>query len=170
MQRLHRQLKLLLKIFDSYQLNRLTRIWMPVGKRVLIIGSGIQACELAEFLVKRKRAVTIIDRQEVPGVDIVPDETKDSLLNWLVKKGTVFQMNSEIKEIIPEGVRILSNNGQETLVKADSIIPALPLAANPELHKSLENRVEELYAVGDCGTPGLIADAVSTGAEVGYQI
>ena len=104
MERLHRQLKLLLKVFDSYQLSRLTRIWMPVGKRALIIGSGIQACELAEFLVKRKRAVTIVDRQEVPGVDIVPDETKNSLLNWLVKKGTVFHMSSEINEILPEGV------------------------------------------------------------------
>ena len=170
MERLHRQLKLLLKVFDSYQLNRLTRIWMPVGKRALIIGSGIQACELAEFLVKRKRAVTIVDRQEVPGVDIVPDETKDSLLNWLVKKGTVFHMNSEIREILPEGVKILSNNGQEILVKADSIIPALPLVPNPELHKSLDALIEEVFAVGDCGTPGLIADAVSTGAEVGYQI
>ncbi|MEJ2135654.1 MAG: FAD-dependent oxidoreductase [Desulfofustis sp.] len=170
MERLHRQLKVLLKVFDSYQLNRLTRIWMPVGKRALIIGSGIQACELAEFLVKRKRAVTIVDTQEVPGVDIVPDETKDSLLNWLVNKGTVFHMNSEITEIRPEGVKIVSNNGQETLVKADSIIPALPLVPNPELFKSLENRIEEVFAVGDCGTPGLIPDAVSTGAEVGYQI
>lgn len=170
MERLHRQLKFLLKIFDSYQLNRLTRIWMPLGKRALIIGSGIQACELAEFLVKRKRTVTIVDTQEVPGEDIVPDETKDSLLNWLVKKGTVFHMNSEIKEILPEGVKIVSNNGLETLVKADSIIPALPLAPNPELFKSLENRIKQVFAVGDCGKPGLIPDAVSTGAEVGYQI
>ena len=170
MERLHRQLKVLLKVFDSYQLNRLTRIWMPVGKRVLIIGSGIQACELAEFLVKRKRAVTIVDRQEMPGVDIVPDETKDSLLNWLVKKGTAFYMNSEIKEIAPAGVKILSNNGQEILVQTDSIIPALPLAPNPELQKSLEARIKQVFAVGDCGTPGLIADAVSAGAEVGYQI
>ena len=170
MERLHRQLKLVLKFFDAYQLNRLTRIWMPVGKRTLIVGSGIQACELAEFLVKRKRAVTIVDTQEVPGVDIVPDETKDSLLRWLVKKGTVFHMSSEIKEILPEGVKIMSNNGQETLAKVDSIIPALPLVPDPELHKSLVSLVEEVFVVGDCGTPGLIADAVSTGAEVGYQI
>lgn len=170
MEGLHRQLKVLLKIFDSYQLNRLTRIWMPVGKRVVIIGSGIQACELAEFLVKRKRVVTIIDKQELPGVDIVPDETKDSLLNWLVKRGTIFHMNAEVKEIIPEGVKILSNNGQGTLVEADSIIPALPLVPNPELFTSLENRIEEVFAVGDCGKPGLIPDAVYTGADVGYHI
>ena len=167
---LHVRLKQLLRIFNSKQLARLSRIWMPVGKQVVIIGSGIQACELAEFLVKRKRVVTIIDKEKLPGIDIVPDETKDGLLNWLVKKGTVFYMNADILEIVSEGVRFLTDNGTETIVKADSIIPALPLLPNQELYRLLENRIGEIYAVGDCSQPGLIPDAVSTGAEVGYKV
>ncbi len=170
MEGLHRQLKFLLRIFDPYQLNRLTRIWMPVGRRVAIIGSGIQACELAEFLVKRKRAVTLIDRQELPGTDIVPDETRNSLVNWLVKKGTEFHMNVEVQEVIPAGVKIVSHTGEEIVVKADSIIPALPLVPDPELSRSLENLIEEVYAAGDCERPALIPDAVSTGAEAGYRV
>ena len=71
-------------------MNRLSKIWMPRGKNVTIIGSGIQACELAELLVKRKRIVTIIDKEEVPGSKMVPDETRDRLINWLKKKAPCF--------------------------------------------------------------------------------
>ena len=40
---------------------------MPIGKKVVIIGGGIQGCELAEFLVKRNRKVTIVDSAETLG-------------------------------------------------------------------------------------------------------
>ena len=40
---------------------------MPVGKKVVIIGGGIQGCELAEFLVKRNRKVTIVDSADALG-------------------------------------------------------------------------------------------------------
>ena len=58
---LHRMLKFFLRFLGSATLRRLTRIWMPLGKKVVIIGGGIQGCELAEFLIKRGRKVTIVD-------------------------------------------------------------------------------------------------------------
>ncbi len=170
MARLHKQLKFFLRFFNSYQLNRLSKIWMPVGKRVAIIGSGIQACELAEFLVKRKRQVTIIDKEEFPGQEMVPEETRNSLLDWLGRKGTVFYMNAHVEKIVPTGVRFLTKEGEEKLVRADTIIPALPLLKNMDLYHSLGNAIKEIYAVGDCAKPGLIPDAVNTGAEVGYKL
>jgi 2,4-dienoyl-CoA reductase (NADPH2) len=51
--KLQRQLKFLLKFVSPGVLNRLSRIWMPIGKRVVIIGGDIHGCECAEFLVKR---------------------------------------------------------------------------------------------------------------------
>ena len=50
---LHRMLKFFLKFIGPKTLRSLTRLWMPLGKKVVIIGGGIQGCELAEFLVKR---------------------------------------------------------------------------------------------------------------------
>lgn len=170
MANLHKQLKFFLKIFNSYQLNRLSKIWMPVGKRVAIIGSGIQACELAEFLVKRKRDVTIIDKEELPGQEMVPEETRNSLLGWLERKGTVFHMSAQVKEITPDGVKFITEKGEDKFTQADTIIPALPLAANLDLYNSLSNTIKNLYAVGDCRKPGLISDAVGSGAEIGYKL
>lgn len=170
MAKLHKQLKFFLKIFNSYQLNKLSKIWMPIGKNVTIIGSGIQACELAEFLVKRKRIVTIIDKEEVPGSEMVPDETRDSLINWLKKKGTVFHMNADIKEISSTGVRFIIEQGAEQISSADTIIPALRLNPNSELYQLLGNEIQELYTIGDCREPGLIPDAVGGGADIGYKL
>jgi 2,4-dienoyl-CoA reductase-like NADH-dependent reductase (Old Yellow Enzyme family) len=42
-------------------LRRLTGYWMPLGKRVAIIGGDMVACELAKFLVERGREVTILE-------------------------------------------------------------------------------------------------------------
>jgi 2,4-dienoyl-CoA reductase (NADPH2) len=57
--KLHKQLKFFIRIFGPKMLQRLTRLWMPLGKRVVIVGGAIHGCELAEFLIKRGRTVTI---------------------------------------------------------------------------------------------------------------
>ncbi len=170
MANLHKQLKFFLKIFNPYQLNYLSKIWMPVGKTVVILGSGIQACELAEFLVKRRRQVTIIDSADVPGLEMVPEETRVSLINWLLKKGTVFHMNAKIKQITDAGVQFISHKKELKTATARTIIPALPLKNNMILYQELKEKLSEVYAVGDCREPGLIPDAVGGGAEIAYKL
>ena len=39
----------------------LSKLWMPIGKRVAIAGGGLVGLELAEFLVERGRRVTVIE-------------------------------------------------------------------------------------------------------------
>jgi len=43
------------------------------------------------------------------------------------------------------------------------VVPALPLAPNMALYEALQGKVPEVYAIGDCKDPLLIADAVSAG-------
>lgn len=115
-------------------------------------------------------AANLILNHILPGEDIIPEETKNSLLAWLEKKGTVFHMDADIQEILPEGVKFMGGDGLEKIVKADSIIPALPLAPDLELFESLSKQFTEIYAIGDCREPGLIPHAVLSGAEIGYRI
>jgi 2,4-dienoyl-CoA reductase (NADPH2) len=58
---LHRQVKPFLRLLGVRLLDRLTHLWLPVGRRVVIIGGGFHGCEIAEFLVKRGRRVTILE-------------------------------------------------------------------------------------------------------------
>ena len=59
-------------------LRELTRIWMPVGKRVVIIGGAIQGCQLAEYLTKRGRKVTIVETGDELGEWLVPERRRGS--------------------------------------------------------------------------------------------
>ena len=52
---LYGRLRLYLRLFGPRRLRALTKLWMPVGKDVVIIGGAIQGCQLGEFLTKRGR-------------------------------------------------------------------------------------------------------------------
>lgn len=167
---LHKQLKFFLKFFTPAQLNKLSRIWMPVGKNVAIIGSGIQAVALAEFLVKRGRSITIVDKEKLPGMTMVPEESRTSLLNWLKAKGTVFHMGVDVKAITANGLSFITEQGETKMIRAHTVIPALSLNPNPDLFETLGAAIKEIYRVGDCREPGLIPDATGGGAEVGFKV
>jgi 2,4-dienoyl-CoA reductase (NADPH2) len=167
---LHRQLKLFLRFVEPKTLRSLTRFYLPVGKRVVIIGSSLQGCELGEFLTKRGRKVTIVDTAPTPGTGMV-DAILAYLLKWFQEKGVVVKNGiKEYVEITGKGLIIINSEGKKELIEADSIIPALPLMPNLDLMKSLEGKVPEVYAVGDCKDPQLIADAINAGAMASREI
>jgi 2,4-dienoyl-CoA reductase (NADPH2) len=82
----HKQMKFYMQFFSPPMLEKLTKIWIPVGKRVVVIGGAIHGCELAEFLTKRQRQVTIVHTDEVLG-DGIPIEDQMRLFPWFDKKG-----------------------------------------------------------------------------------
>ena len=53
-------LEMALKIVSPAQVSRMTELWMPVGKNVIIMGGDIKGLQLSEFLMKRGRNVTIV--------------------------------------------------------------------------------------------------------------
>ncbi len=164
---LHRRLKIYLRFLGPRVLRWLTRFWIPLGKRVVIIGGGIQGCELAEFLIKRGRKVTIVDTAEELGEGLEFD--KLLLPGWLAKKATVM---TEVKyeEITDKGLTIITKEGKRQSIEADTIVPATPLTPNAELLKALQGRVPEIYLIGDCRKPGLVVDAIADGSHIAHAI
>ncbi len=52
----------MLRVTDSTQaLQSLSKLWMPLGKKVVIVGGGLVGLELAEFLLARGRQVTVLE-------------------------------------------------------------------------------------------------------------
>jgi pyruvate/2-oxoglutarate dehydrogenase complex dihydrolipoamide dehydrogenase (E3) component len=41
---------------------------------------------------------------------------------------------------------------------------------NTDLFQKLQGKVSEIYAIGDCGNPRLIADAIADGWKIGNSI
>ncbi len=159
---LHKQLKLYLKFFSPQLLRSITKFWMPVGKQVVIIGSGLHGLELAEYLTKRGRKVTVVDSAKQPGESMV-DALLGHLMAWFGRKGTaVINGVTELK-ILDDGVTFIDAKGKRTTLKADTIIPALPMVPDNSLAETLKGKVPEVIQVGDCKEPLLIADAIGTG-------
>ena len=168
--KLHRQLKMLLKLFGPNTLRWLTKFWMPLGKRVVIIGGAIQGCELAEFLVKRGRKVTIVDTAEKL-CELMPIRNKIKLLKWLPKKGaTLISGIKEYVEITKNGLTIVTGEGKRQTIEADTIVTALPLKPDSELFKALEGKAPEIYNIGDCREPRLIIHAIAEGNRIARAI
>jgi 2,4-dienoyl-CoA reductase (NADPH2) len=166
---LHRKVKVYLRLFGPKVLRWLTRFWMPIGKRVVIIGGDMQGCELAEFLVKRGRKVTIVDTAEAPG-EAVPIVNRVYLLEWLTNKGVTTMTGVKYEEITEKGINVITKEGKRQTIEADTIVPALPLTPDTELLRSLEGKVPELYHIGDGRQPGLILDAIADGWRISQNI
>jgi len=166
---LHRRVKPYLRIFGPRVLGWLTKFWLPVGKRVVVIGGGIHGCETAEFLVKRGRKVTIVDTAEEMGEGMI-DFRLGLVMDWFEKKGVATITGVKSMEITDKGVAITTKEGDRQTIEADSIMPAVPLAPDTGLVKSLEGKAPEVYAIGDCGQPRMIVDAIADGWEIGNKI
>ena len=168
-QALQRKVTPYLRLLGPGLLGWITRFWLPVGKRVVVIGGLLHGCQVSAFLVKRGRRVTIVEASDQLGEGI-PVAMKPRLLDWLAEKGAVMLTGAECQEITEDGVIVRTRDGTVRTVIADTVITALPSLSNPALSQALEGVVPEVYAVGDCGESRLILQAIADGSRVGHGI
>ncbi len=145
--------------------------WNPfktIGKRVVIIGGAIHGCQLGEFMAKRGRKVTIVETGDELGRLLAP-EYKNRLFIWFRKKGVVLYSGVKLVEINKEGLKIITKEGEEKMLPADSILP-VGFVPNTELYENLKGKVPELYNIGDCDNPAILPDATGAGWRVANQI
>ena len=166
---LQKQAKLALRLTGAKAAERLTKLWMPIGKNAAIIGGGIQGCETAEFLLKRGRMVTITEPTDEVGTGI-PLLQWELLHPWLVRRGTTILTDVKYQEVTDEGLVITDRDGVVRTLKADSVMVTLPLRPNIGLYDALQDKVPELHVIGDSKEPGLIIDAIAAGFELGRTI
>jgi 2,4-dienoyl-CoA reductase (NADPH2) len=168
---LHGKLKTFMKFFSPQTLAELTKLYMPVGKRVVIIGGRIHGCEVTEFLVKRGRQVTIVDEapEDMLGDGMTGDD-KYSLFPWLDVKGVKRYMGAKLGNIDGKFLTITTKEGQKISLEADTFITALPLDVNAVLIKDMQGKAKDVYYIGDTQEPKLIADAIASGAITANSI
>ena len=166
--KLHGQLQFYSRFFGPRTLASLTKVWMPIGKRVAVIGGTIHGCELAEFLVKRGRTVTIIATGTEIGEGMTGDD-KFQFMRWIAEKPAMIITGATVDRITDNGVVIKVGEKEQTIA-ADTVAFALPLQSNTALMKNLEGKLTEIYAIGDCNEPHLIADAIAGGSRIGHNI
>jgi 2,4-dienoyl-CoA reductase (NADPH2) len=161
--------RLALRVSGPELLGKLTKMWLPVGKDVVIVGGGIQGCETAEFLIKRDRNVTIAETSDTLGAGI-PLLQWELLHPWLLKRGTKVVTGVTYREVTKKGLVVADKEGNTQTLEGDSVLVTIPLRPNTKLHEALAGKVPELYMIGDCQEPGLIMDAMAAGFELGRTV
>jgi 2,4-dienoyl-CoA reductase (NADPH2) len=166
---LHRKVKPYIRFLGPRTMGWLTKLWVPMGKKIAVIGGGLHGCEVTEFLVRRNRKVTIVEEGEVLGKGVI-DFRLGLLLDWFHKKGVIMITGAKSMEITDKGLVITTKEGKKETIETDSIISISPLASNTELLKNLLGKVSEIYAIGDCKEPRMIVDAIADGWQVARRI
>lgn len=169
-EQLHKQLKGYLQYFSPQTLIWLTNLYMPVGKKAVIMGGNIQGCQTAEFLVKRDKKVSVVETEKEIGTGLLENLIRPQLLDWLDKKNVPMMAGVKYEEITDKGLTVSGKEGKKQILEADTILTAIPLAANMQLVESFKGTAPEVYAIGDSREPGLIVDAIADGARIARAI
>jgi 2,4-dienoyl-CoA reductase (NADPH2) len=91
-------------------------------------------------------------------------------MDWFHKKGVTMMTGVKSMEITDKGLVITTKEGKKETIEADSIISTSPLTPNTEMLKSLQGKVPEIYAIGDCKEPRMIVDAIAEGWQIARRI
>ncbi len=170
-EKLHGVLKTALRFFSPAWVEKLSRLWMPVGKSVVVMGGTLHGCELAEFLTKRGRRVVIV--HDGPASALGDGMTVDDLENlwpWFKQRHVPIWADAHYREIVGKGLKIQMPDKRVFILEGTNIITTQDWGPNTELIEELSRLVDETHVIGSCREPGWIVDAIREGALLGYAI
>ena len=168
---LYKMLGFWLKIFKPEHLQKLTHLWMPVGRRVVIMGGTLHGCELGEFLVKRHRKVIIA--HDGPTCELGDEMGRDDLANlwpWFKQKYVSLWPDAKYAEVTGGGLKVQQPDKRTFVLAGDNVINTQDWAANTALVEEVAKVVAEVHVAGSAREPGLMAEAVREGILAGCAV
>ncbi|GAB5452023.1 MAG: NAD(P)/FAD-dependent oxidoreductase [Halioglobus sp.] len=143
-------------------LRTISRAWMPLGKRVIIVGADLAAVELAEFIARRGRQVQVLTsvRKIIPEVG---KKRRHEHMDRLDALRVVLNTAVDIVRVSATSV-VIAVNGSEREICADSVIIAGDVQGDTALADELTSAGFSVRSIGDCNAPGLIAGATASAA------
>ena len=141
-----------------------------VGDRVIMLGGGIQACEIALHLAKAGKKVTIVGRREKLAPHEVINNDVFHPIPAMKKMFRRFDRPVEIVtgcncvEITEQGIRgIMLQSGEEILIAADTVVLAAGSRNRQAEAMQFNNCAGFVGMAGDCREPKKIKQAVAAG-------
>lgn len=146
-----------------------SRVWMPLGRKIVIYGGGLVGIELAEFLAEHGRDVTVLEESGVFAPELQLVRRWRALYECdqlrVVRIANVSDFNIE-----PDCVRYRTETGQLRALPADHVVLAAGATGDLELAHRLESDGYTVHAVGDCAGLGYIEGAILAGNEAARML
>ena len=141
-----------------------------VGKKVVMVGSGLTACEVALHLANNDRDVTVLCRR-----DMMAYETfgyyRNALLDAMDARGIHQMLKTKTLSIAKDGVTV-EKDGETFVVPADTVIYSTGIRPNAALVEELKALAGDIpvKVIGDALTSGKMGDAVRGGYMAAMEI
>ncbi|HET6875685.1 MAG TPA: FAD-dependent oxidoreductase [Acidimicrobiales bacterium] len=150
------------------RMRRLSRVWMPLGRRMVVIGGGLVGIELAEFLAERGRQVTLLEEGSFVGTEMaLPRRLR--AVQRLSEAGVRVEREAVVVSIDSKAV-LFRQGDREEKVPADQVIYAAGVETDSSLADALAAAGVEAHPVGDCAKVGYIEGAIHSAAAIAAQI
>lgn len=150
-------------------LQGLSKLWMPLGKHVVIIGGGLVGLELAEFLIERGRTVTVLE----PGVSLGSELAivrRWRVLDNLSDHNVPMLTQCEVTRIDRDQVHYFDTDQNPQSVAANSVVLAIGAGPDRSLADKLAQSGLPVTAIGDCEHLGYIEGALSSGTTAALAL
>ncbi|MBM4383002.1 MAG: FAD-dependent oxidoreductase [Deltaproteobacteria bacterium] len=143
---------------------RATRQWMPLGKRIAILGGELVGLELAEFLAERGRSVTVIEESAQLGrwLSVV---LRMRLIPELREHGVALFAGTKDLRIAADAVSFTASDGAAQRVAADHVIVAQGARGDSSFAASLRAAGFVVREAGDCTGVGYLEGAMRGAAR-----
>lgn len=142
------------------------------GRRVLVLGGGETAVEVALYLQQAGRDVTILHRRDELMARDCTITDKISYGEMLARAGVEIVTGLQVSEISGGRVGATDRNGRPHHFEADSIVTALGYGPNRDgLAEALRaGGGIDVFEVGDCVRTAKVYDAMHAGYRAGCRI
>jgi len=146
-----------------------SKFWLPLGKRITIIGAELVGLELAEFLAERNHQVTVVDSAKKPGKGLfvvrrarLLDELNDLGVNLL-------NLATDIS-IGDHNVSYTNYRGQQRCLDTDTVIVAQGATGDTSVAEQFQRDGLTVHTIGDCNGVSYIEGAIESAAELALTI
>ena len=146
-------------------IRNLTKIALPMGKKVVVIGGSLVGLELAEFLGERGRNVTLLHDSQQLGLPLAMPR-RWTAVRHAKHYGVDIQRNVSVTRITEQSVEWTTAKGESASAPADMVIYADGTAAAAPLADQLRDAGIECEVVGDAAEVGYIHGAVHSAWKV----
>ena len=146
----------------------LSKRWMPIGKRVVVVGGGLVGVELAEYLAERGRKVTVLEEGDKLGLEMAHPRRARALFEAR-SRSVEFITGVELSGITKSSVEFRVGDDSRT-VRADAVVIASGVHPDDTIARQLTDDGFDVHVVGDAGSVGYIEGAIRTGYLAGRSL
>ncbi len=140
------------------------------GRHVVVVGGGLVGCETAEFLAEKGHRVVVVEMAPELAPDQFPTLRGELLARLEANPAVEIRTGTTVTGVGPSSVHIRREGEEIALEEIDTVIWATGASSFNPLEGPLKERMEEVYAIGDCDHPRNAGEAIHEAFQVAYRL